>query len=361
MSAANKRDVPPTVAAAQSALRIFGKTPQPILKQLARKAPVNAAGDTLAPEIAIALAAMNKIPGKDFIDVPVAEGREMIDAEAMLFADSFEPFAVEEDLLIPSKAGNIPATRYRHRAEFSRGLMVYFHGGGWVLGSRVSNDSAARFLAVEAGIDVLVVDYRLAPEHPFPAAIDDALVAWDFAVEQAEHWGFNPRQLVIGGDSAGGNIAAVVSQLIKDREVQPALQVLLFPVTDLSRTTASYEEFAEGYFLTAAHMEWYINHYLADPADATDPMASPLLAEDVSGVAPAFVAVAGFDVLRDEGIEYAKKLKRANVPTQLEREGELIHAFINITGVSPHARTATKKIARAIRDALVEPLRGLKD
>lgn len=361
MSAANERVVPLSIKAAQTALRAFSKTPQPVLKQLARNAPVNDAGDRLAPEIALALGAMNRLPGKDFIDVPVPQGRKMLETEALLFSDSFGPFAVEEDLFIPSGTGKIPATRYRHRAEFSRGMVIYFHGGGWVLGNRVSHDSVARFFAIEAGVDVLLVDYRLAPEHPFPAAIDDALAAWDYAVEHAEHWGLSQNQLIIAGDSAGGNIAAVLAQVLKDREVQPALQVLLFPVTDLSRTTASYEEFAEGYFLTAAQMQWYINHYLADPSDAKDPMASPLLADDVSGVAPAFVAVAGFDVLRDEGIEYAKKLKRAGVRTQLEREGDLIHAFINVTGVSPTARTATKKIARAIRDALVVPLRGAKD
>lgn len=361
MSAANKRKMPIGLKAAQIALRGFGRTPQPLMKQLARRAPVNKDGEVMAPEIAVALAAINRAPAKDFIELPIAAGRKMLEDTTFVFADEFEPFAVEEDLIIPSQTGNISATRYRYRAEFSRGLMLYFHGGGWTFGSRVSHDSVARFLAAEAGIDVMVIDYRLAPEHPFPAAIDDALAAWDYISENAARWGFGPYQLIIGGDSAGGNIAAVLAQLIKGRDVQPALQVLLFPVTDASKQAPSYEEFAEGYFLSAAQMEWHISQYLTTEEDAFDPMVSPLLAEDVSGVAPAYIAVAGFDVLRDEGIEYAKKLMRAGVPTQLERESGLIHGFVSVTGVSPAARHAAKKVARAIRDVLVVPLRGLKD
>lgn len=313
MSAATEPHLSLPLRIARRAIHRLARLPPPVLERLARNAPVNAAGERRAPEITLGLAALNRLDsgttGKG--EQSVDQVRSDLLHEALLFADTFPAFAVEEDLELPAPHGAVPVTRYRHRAataaEAPRGLVVYLHGGGWAAGDRASTDSVARFLAVHSGADVLSADYRLAPEHPFPAALED---------------------------------------------VQPLLQMLLCPATDLSRKAESYREFAEGYLLTEQTMDWYHGHYLNDPVQAEDPRVSPLLAPDLSGVAPAYVAVGGFDVLRDEGISYAERLQQAGVPTTLACHGDLIHAFVNITAVSPSARQAPLQAAEAITAAI---------
>ena len=198
---------------------------------------------------------------------------------------------------------------------------------------------------------MLAVDYRLAPEHPFPAAVDDARTALRWAVAHAADLGADPRRIGVGGDSAGGNLAAVVSQLAgRDGGPPPVLQLLIYPATDFTRRGRSRELFGEGFLLTNSEMDWFETNYLGpERTHARDPRASPLLAEDMSGLAPAFVVTAAFDPLRDEGEEYAAALRDAGTPVTLRRFPGFIHAFVAAAGVSRTARDAVVEIAGVTR------------
>ena len=312
---------------------------------------VNRAGADLEPEVAAALRLMEARPQKDFTDLTPDESRRGMEEDAALVGGSPLPMAAVEDLEVPTFAGPLRARRYlAHHRDADR-LMVYFHGGGFVVGSLDSHDVLCRFLATHAGVSVLSVDYRLAPEHPFPAAVDDAKAAFMFAAAKAASWGHDPARIGVGGDSAGGNLAAVLCQGLRGARVRPAFQLLLYPVTDVSRHSSSYREFAEGYFLTERQMNWYTDHYLGD-GDRTDPRVSPLLAEDLSDLPPAYVAVAGFDPLRDEGEAYARRLAEAGTPVALRRHDGLIHGFASTTGVGSSSREAFLEACGAVRMGL---------
>lgn len=253
------------------------------------------------------------------------------------------------DVAIPGLAGVIRARLYVHGSEVP-GLLVYYHGGGWVVGDLETHDGLARLLARDAGLGVLSVDYRLAPEHRFPAAVDDALAAFRWAVDHAGSFGIRPARVAVGGDSAGGNLAAVVSQLaVRGGGPAPVAQLLVYPVTDLSTKHPSYGLFREGFFLTEAEMDWYRDHYLGPDGDPRDPRVSPLLADDLTGLPPAVVVTAGFDVLRDEGEAYARRLEEAGVPVRATRHGGLIHGFANAAILSATARAAMLDAATDLR------------
>ncbi len=232
-------------------------------------------------------------------------------------------------------------------------MIVYYHGGGHVICDLDTHDQPCRFLARETPALLLSVDYRLAPEHHFPAAVEDALAAFRFAHAEADRLGADPRRIAVAGDSAGGNLAAVVAQLAAtDGGPRPAFQGLIYPVIDYSSKRASYETFAEGFFLTRAEMDWFRDHYLAAAADRADPRASPILADDLSGTPPAHIITAGFDPLRDEGEAYAERLREAGVRVTLRREPDLVHGFINAVGLGGRSRQACEAIAAAIREGL---------
>lgn len=332
----------------RGAVVALGRAPGRVQQLIAGK-PRTARGQALHPEIGSALRLLELVPGSDFEDLSLPDARAQIDHEARLFGGPPIPMTRVRQLRIPTPAGEIDGRLYvAHEADTSR-LLVYFHGGGWVLGSLDSADSVCRFLARRSGVSVLSVDYRLAPEHRFPAAPDDALAAFRFAVSQAEDWGHDPHRIAVGGDSAGGNLSAVLCQDLRTAdEVRPAFQMLFFPVTDLSTKHPSYADFGEGFFLTERQMDWYRDHYLGShPAD--DPRVSPLLAEDLSGLPPAYVAVSGFDPLRDEGEAYAARLADASVPVALRRHEGLVHAFVNTTGVGRTGREALLEACGALR------------
>ncbi len=337
-------------------LKGTAKVPGPLRSAARTLTSVNADGERLAPEMALVAAASAHVPGMALMGDSVPGSRKALDLNSTMMAQDFAPFAVEEDLLIDTDAGPLPATRYSVNGpdggDAGRGLIVFYHGGGFVVGSRASHDSPARALAVASGADVLSVDYRMAPEHLFPAAVDDAVAAFRFAVDRAESWGLDPRAIAVAGDSAGGNLAAVVAQQTRGDDVPPAFQLLIYPVVDMSQRRSSVDEFADGYFLTAAQIDYFRDTYLASPDELSDPRVSPLLADDLSGLAPAHVVVAGFDPLRDEGIEYADALRSAGVPVTVERAGSMIHGFINMAMLSPEAQDVVTRMGEAVAHGL---------
>ncbi|ORX14875.1 lipase [Mycolicibacterium wolinskyi] len=254
------------------------------------------------------------------------------------------------DMSIPGPAGPMAARRYMPvDAGKVTALLLFFHGGGFVIGDMDTHDGLCRLICRDGGIQVVSVDYRLAPEHKAPAAAEDAYAAYQWALDHAA--GLGATHIVVGGDSAGGNLAAVVSQWARDDELPlPALQLLLYPVTDFSSETRSRTLFSDGYFLTKRDMDWFRDHYL-DGADVTaeDPAVSPLLAEDLSGLPPALVITAGFDPLRDEGNRYAHAMRDAGVLVDLREERSLIHAFANFFPLGGGSAKATAAMISALR------------
>lgn len=233
------------------------------------------------------------------------------------------------------------------------GALVYLHGGGWTIGDLDTHDVLCRSLCSQAGLVVISVDYRLAPEHPFPAAYDDALAAFQWVGANAALLGIDTARIAVGGDSAGGNLAAAVSLALRGQTVRPAYQLLIYPATDMRRVAPSHTSNGEGYLLTRDTMEWFTNGYITDMQDYADWRASPLLAVSLAGVAPALVLTAGFDPLRDEGLQYADALSAAGVATEYICFERQIHGFITMGRVFREANTAVTLCADALKRALV--------
>jgi acetyl esterase len=230
-------------------------------------------------------------------------------------------------------------------------VLVYFHGGGWVIGSVRSHDGVCRALAAEVGALVVSVGYRLAPEHRFPAAVEDALAATRWVSENAARLGGDPSRLFVGGDSAGGSLSAVVARELRDRV---HFQLLIYPSTDLTRNHASHTLFADGYLLTRAAMDWFCDHYVA-AEHYRHPLGSPLHHDDLHGVPPAFIMTAGFDPLRDEGRAYAEKLRAAGVAIEHQLYPGLIHGFFSMAGAIGAARRAFGDAVNALSRAAASP------
>ena len=259
-----------------------------------------------------------------------------------------------EPLELPGPAGPIPARLYTPPgAQDPTPLLVYFHGGGWVIGDLETHDDPCRFLAAHSGAKLLSVDYRLAPEHPFPAAAEDAFAAYEWATANAERLGVDPGRIAVGGDSAGGNLAGATCLTAREAGVpSPAMQLLIYPVTETAGTAASRRTFAEGFLLTRGDMNWFEERYLPPGVDREDPRVALLNATDLSGLPPAYVAVAGFDPLRDEGEAFAQQLREAGVQVALRRHPELVHTFASLTAICPSARQAMLEAAGALRMGL---------
>jgi acetyl esterase len=266
-----------------------------------------------------------------------------------------EPVARVEENTAPGPAGDIPVRVYAPAERGPLPALVYFHGGGFVCGSLESHDALCRALANRARCLVMAVGYRLAPEHPFPAAPEDCFAAVRFLAQRGREFGADPARIAVAGDSAGGNLAAVTALVCRERG-GPALchQLLLYPVMARDFETASYRANADGYLLTRDTMIWFWRQYLRDPADAENPLAAPLAAKDVSGLPPATVVTAEFDPLRDEGEAYALRLARAGVPTELTRRPGLIHGFLSFPDRIDRARLEIDRLGRRLREAFLE-------
>ncbi len=240
---------------------------------------------------------------------------------------------------------------YRPNDDSNLGLLVFFHGGGWVVGDLESHDSVCRSLCNKSGIAILAVDYRLAPEHKFPAAVEDAVMVTRWAHANAASLGCNPNRIAVGGDSAGGNLAAVVAQL----QIAPLVfQLLIYPVTDARMATPSYEENKNGPVLTRDIMKWFFDHYIGGATDSKDPRVSPIMATDavIASTPPALVITAEFDPLRDEGEQYAARLSANGVPTSLVRYYGMFHGFLSMADLLDDGRAAHAHAASMMSSVL---------
>ena len=316
--------------------------------------------DALDPALKAMLKAAAEAPaGPSIRDLPVPEARAAYRERYLIrgIRAPEAPVAMTEHVLElpdrvidarlyrPARAGDTPALP----------LVIYFHGGGFVVGDPAAYDNQSRWLADRLGALVLTPDYRLAPEHPFPAAVDDAIAAWAALPGAAARFGIDPERLAIGGDSAGGNLSAVVALAARDDGMHlPRLQWLVYPATDLAHRHPSRDDFAEGYLLDDATITWFLDQYLPDRTAAVDWRASPLRATDHRGLPPALIVTAGCDPLADEGQAYAEALSRAGVAVEHRVYPGMLHGFINTAGALDQARDA---VARSI-DALKAALRG---
>ncbi len=267
-------------------------------------------------------------------------------------AEQVVPVRSVEDLTIPGPAGDLGARVYRPESEGAVPTVVLFHGGGWVIGDLDTHDNMARSICRDCSAVVVSVDYRLAPEAPFPAAVDDAVAATRWVGERLTDFGGDER-LAVAGDSAGGNLAAVVAQQLRDSGgPELAAQFLVYPATDVTGDYASRTENAEGYFLDLPTMAWFIEHYAADAAAHEDPRISPLRHPDLAGLPPAVVVTAEYDPLRDEGEAYAAKLSEAGVPVEVRRFDGMIHGFFDMGAYSPGAQAAIDESCAAFAKVL---------
>jgi len=262
---------------------------------------------------------------------------------------------VVRDATVPGPGGPLPVRHYTPSSGAApRPGILYFHMGGWVIGGLATCDHFCSLLAARAGAHVVSLDYRLAPEHRFPGAMEDGFATYEWMRAEHATLGIDPERIAVMGDSAGGCMTAVLCQEMRRRGVpQPRLQVPIYPATDMARANlGSRVSCAQIYPLTRDMMDWFTGHWLASPADASNVRASPLREPDLRGLAPALVVTAGFDVLRDEGAEYAERLEAAGVPTTYRCFDSLPHAFTALSGLVPAAGAANEAIAAFVRDAL---------
>jgi acetyl esterase len=288
-------------------------------------------------------------------DMQPNEAREAFAGLMQLAGPKDIPIGKVSNIAIPTAQAEITARNYAPVAASSEPLptLIFFHGGGWVIGSVDTHDGLCRMIANGSGCRVISVEYRPSPESKFPGPVEDAVAAVDWIEKNAAELGVDANRVAVGGDSAGGALAAVVAQIAKEKGAPKiAYQLLLFPVTQIGGETTSLREYAEGYFLERKTLDWFYAHYLPADADKADPRISPLAAKDVSGLPPAYFMLAGFDPLHDEGLQYAERLRAAGVAVTVADYPDMVHDFIYLQAVLPQAAEALNTAAKALKAAL---------
>jgi acetyl esterase len=313
----------------------LSELPPRVQRRLSGRPPIVLDGQRLAPDVQLMLALREQL-GEPVWDerLSVERARELTREESAVAGGTRRvPVGGVREL----RVAGLPARLYTSAEPGPRPLLLFLHGGGFVVGDLETHDAPCRMLCRHAGVDVLAVEYRKAPEHPFPVYVEDARAAFAWAEERFE-------RVAVGGDSAGGNLAATIAI-----EFDPALALLIYPAVDATQVRRSRELFGSGFFLTDELMEWYAGHFMPAGTDATDPLRSPILRPDLARSAPALVITAGFDPLRDEGEAYADALRAAGVPVLARRFSGLFHGFINSIGASPSSYDAMVEIGGMVR------------
>jgi acetyl esterase len=337
------------------AVRAVAALPRSVKRRIAGE-PIRRDGLELDLDMQVLLKLEERNPRPPLSSGSAAEARKNLLQSVRTVEGPPLGIAEVRETTLAGAEGPLPARLYSphgHQDGAAGALIVYYHGGGWVAGDLDTHDRPCRLLAGASGARVLSVDYRLAPEHPFPAPVDDALAAFRDAVARAEELGADPGRIAVAGDSAGGHLAAVTArQALADEGTTPSFQLLIYPVTDLVHTSASRLMFAEGFVLTKENMDWYEAQLLATGGDREDPRVSPAFGEVHPATAPALVITAGFDPLRDEGEAYAQKLREAGVRTMLRRQDRFVHGFIHALALGSAPRAAVAEMGGVLRAAL---------
>ena len=332
---------------------VLSRLPGAALVRMGGGKPVVREGRTLHPLLQAMMFVNRNAPGfEQFSPSQARVGYRQVIAIAE--ADAL-PMADVRNERVPVEGGSIRIRMYTPpdiKPKSKGPAIIYFHGGGHVIGDIDDYDNTVRYIATQVGCRLVNVEYRCAPEHKFPGAAEDAIAAFRWVQQNAGRLGINPAKLAVMGDSAGGNLAAVVAMAARDRDfMPPKVQCLIYPVVDLRLTSPSITALGEGFGLTKPLIEWFAAHYVRNDADRKNPLASPLLAKKHSDLAPAIITVAGFDPLHDEGVAYAKKLAAADVPVTLLEHDDLTHAWVTMTIVPP-ARAAMDETCALVRKAL---------
>ncbi|MBX3189045.1 MAG: alpha/beta hydrolase [Labilithrix sp.] len=331
--------------------RIVLGLPDPVVRTLAGK-PIERDGRVLDAQSQLAIVTRERSGKKLTHELSLEEARRDLDVTGRMLGPSPSVMAVT----VSSRTlAAMPARVYRPRGAPRGGpALVYFHGGGFAAGSLESHDLVCREIAAATPCTVVAIDYRLAPEHPFPAAVDDATAAFRAVIAEAESLHVDAKRVAVGGDSAGGNLSAVVALDTRDDAARPCFQMLVYPVVDQTMSFPSIETMGKGFLLEKETIRWYRAHYTRE-AEREDPRASPWFAENLADLPPALVVTAGFDPLRDEGDAYAKRLSDAGVRVEHRSYASLFHGFWNTTGVIRAARAAFDETIVSLRRALRAP------